>query len=633
MSEEESYRHSEPEEQEDIDEQPEIEEPAAEEPKQEDYTKQTKNTKKRLGDRSIQGIQIFLVKNAYPRAAPKRYRAINLEKLLHDSVTILSLTSRASKIYTESGKVITTFDAIQPQETLYISCGEKFGHGMASPTKKRPPSHMSNAAPLSPRVVTEKDNEDQPPKPKEKKQLTAEEKKQKEIDSFQRLIAYAPTTYQEAMRDSSASMFASLTTGQRSKLTNAEELEVLHNDTQQYYLINALTKCSICPGESLSDVNDLINQYCINLYKGMDPEDIKFVVVGPHQSGKSSLVYLMTTILNRKFQVCDEFNQNLFFTINFEQETLYMNECTKLLHLFVNRTFECAYFSNMALVPCIAPLQQWFISQITGTNPLYPSVCDLIPCIDSKMIFDIVKLIKNAQKSNEVDALAKFVQLACDVPALIGEALGFKKVVYVIDSFEYSNVKMYQQSGQFLSKGNVFLASHLCNSLDLNYYIVSMENEQLFMECFTCNDALLIDADKIAESYGCPARIEIPNLSFCLTIKDCSGCPGYIIQFLKLVNLIQQYTDNSAVKSRLSLVQATPDHSRLKIIRLQLSRLCLLIENAGHSRITKELLNKINDEDIQLNIKVTGYEKKEHYSRSASDKASKHQIEEEETFE
>lgn len=573
--------------------------------------KSSPKIKPNLSDRSIQGIPVYLVKNSYPRDSPKRYRAKDLEKLLLDSEKILSLTSHAKRIYTENGKIISNFDDVVAQTTYYISCGEKFGHGMPSPPKKQATSGIgSPSPPASPTTRSQQAKmSENSPTGKDKVPLTLAQRRQREVEAFNRLVALSHSTYQDNFRDASSSMYASLTTGQRKQLTGPEELEKLHNDTQEYYLMNQLLKCSICPTTSMTVVTDLLNTYCMDLFKGMELDDMKFAVAGPRQSGKSSLVYTMTTRLMRKLQLCDEYSQYLFMTLNFEQETLYLTDVMKLLLLFVNRTFECAYFSNLVLVPAIRPLQQWFISQIMGTNPQLPTVCDQVNVIDTNKIFDIIHKIKQTLKSDETNGLETFIQLVCDIPELLGSALGFKKVIFIIDSFEYSYVQIFPSENYFsYSKGYVTLADALCNALNKNLYITSMQNEELFMECFTCPDAMLLDTDKLLESYQNSSVIDIHNPSLRLTIKDCSGCPGYIVQFLKLVERIDKANNNVAIKTKHSLLQTHADISRLKIIRLELVRFCHLIESAGHTKITKDLLNQLNNEDEELIIKAVNPE-------------------------
>ena len=38
-----------------------------------------------IADRSIKGCTVFLIKNQYPRGAPKRYRVTSIDKLLTDA--------------------------------------------------------------------------------------------------------------------------------------------------------------------------------------------------------------------------------------------------------------------------------------------------------------------------------------------------------------------------------------------------------------------------------------------------------------------------------------------------------------------------------------------------------------------
>ncbi|OHT07984.1 hypothetical protein TRFO_23686 [Tritrichomonas foetus] len=566
--------------------------------------------RKSLTNRSIQGKTVYLYKNAYPRnLKPKIYRIVNFNEMLKDSVDLLLLPSLPKKVFTEEGKLVNSADDICEKQTLYISCGEKFGFGLNSPKRFGQASPASKHDNIKNDILSPKDggksavasSPKMSPKSTQKvassKMSPKKSKKDVEIEAFQRIVALASSSADELLRDSTASVFASLTEDQKRRMPRHDYLQALHDETQQAHFIIHLLEKSICPSYATSIVDEQLNKHAIDILKGLDVDEIKFVIAGPRQSGKTTFLYYLVSQLNRKFQLSEESSRYMYFPINFEYITLEMNCPKSLYRVFINTIFESVRYSNFKHLPYLNFIRQWFIS-LSNSNAVtqFPSNLNNIEAINSKKLIELGRSFSAALHENGTESLTNFIQKLVKLPREMAKALGFTDAFYIFDSFEYSDALIQPGPECFPeSLKSVSLANLLSAELNGAHYIVSMQDEQRFMECFACEDAALIDMEDFIKELPELPNISIfkPNLHF--TVGDCRGCPGYIVHFSKLVESIRRYGYNVSRQCPYAPIQTSVDISRLYGIKQDLKTLCSDLLNLGNEQVTQELITNLDE--------------------------------------
>ena len=201
--------------------------------------------RKNLADRSLHGFIINIQKNAYPRGNQMRYCFNTIDKLKLDAVKILSLPSKVEKIFDETGKAVTSADQVKEKGLYSISCGEKYASGMPSPRSKsrevftlteeeeEEPERVQTSFEAS--VAENIAKKQQEAAEKEKQAAKSPDiKKEKEMASFNRLIAISNKSVQEAYLESTLAAFASTEPDQKAKLTKFDQLSNLSKNTAYY---------------------------------------------------------------------------------------------------------------------------------------------------------------------------------------------------------------------------------------------------------------------------------------------------------------------------------------------------------------------------------------------------------------
>ena len=562
--------------------------------------------KQTIHDRSLKGFSVKIVKNAFPRSQPRRYRLESIEKLLSEALSLLSLPSPAKKIFKEDGAVVKTIDDVAEGDTLYLSCGEKFGYG-ASPVKRPLPKYEPIPAARDDEH-DDKNQEDEHNKKLTSPTLTKDQKNKIRFDtevlSFQRILAIANRTVDEAMKETTASVYAALLENQRRRLPNWYQLQYAHDETQMAKIIEHLVNLKICP--SKATIIPEVNDYSMDLFRGMETSDIRFAIAGPRQSGKTTLLHTVTRALMRKLQSSDEASQYLLFPLNFKLEAINFTSHLGLLKCFIKTAFDALAYSSFAFLPYLSQLRKWFVMTVFGSSIVFPTELSQYPNVDIKELQNIPKVLHNNlfttdKKAVEKDGLVTFIQSLVEFPGLFAKALGFRDIIYVIDNFDaIRDIYLIPGPDSFPQATKpVYLPQKLCSEIQNHLYIIAGENEQNFMECFTCNNAALLDTIGILD-FKDDGSIIVRQPPLRISIEDCLGCPGYINKYQNIVDVLLHVQENSAVPSQYANVKTSSDQLRLSVAKHEIVRLAEYLSDAGSSLITKDLLNRLNDEETLI---------------------------------
>jgi hypothetical protein len=505
-----------------------------------------------------------------------------LEKLLEDAVPILGLSARAEKIFAEDGTAIHSTDAIFDQATLVISTGEPFQYSPPSPNSLRarygspPPKARTPTSPLSPPS----------PKSPDAPRLT---RRQREHQAFQRLVATAPRSAQETMKLATAAVYDALAPEQKAQLGVPGEMERAVREVQEGLFQAHLYR----EGITAPAVEDGVLARVVDLFTRLPLCDVRFVVAGPRQSGKTALLHTMAMVLNRKLQLSGEAGRCLVFALNFEMHTLHVAEPAALLRLFVHAAFDALEYSALRLVPLAEGLRRWFLLSVFG-SAASPPVC---AGFDAAPLQALARAVAAALAADGDRALEDFLRRVAAFPREFALALGFTDVLFVLDSFEFAGVSLAPGPGLFprALRGCNF-ADCLCAELSAAAYVVAMQNEQDFMETFSCADAALVDTQGFVEP-GDLGVVEVAEPSLMITAEDCGGCPGFIGRFRRLADDVRRTAENAAIPSQFSDLKTFPDISRRRAVKLGLLRLGALLCGAKNEKFSLELLNRLGEVD------------------------------------
>lgn len=558
--------------------------------------------KKSTPTKAIRAKNVYLVKNENTKnAKPKLYRLSTFDNLLKDSVDLLVLPTPAKAIFTVDGKQIKAIDEIKEKQTLLVSCGEDFQPGYVPP--KPPQLQKPEAPPPMPSFTEQKSSQSPKFSQTKSKTATLKSKSKKELEggAFQRSIAAAHFTADECLRDSTACIYWTMSEEFRKKLPNHRYLQALFDDTQHAQFILHMFEKSICPNSVNIFVDDPINRQAMNILNGLTIEDIKFVIEGPRKSGKTSFLFTLAKQLARKLQVSDQPSKYMFFPMNFELLVNDFNNARNLLKSFITTILDSLKYSNYKLLPYIPLLRQFFNTVIHGNIPQFPSALEKVDFIDAKTICKLGKELSRLLHQTTPEALVEFVQALVRVPQEMAIALGFTAPIYIFDTFEFCDVEI-RPGPDFFPQAiqTINFAPLLSAQLNGGYYIVTMQDDQRFLECFACNDSALIELEGIVKDTSELADIFVYHPKIHITIDDCNGYPGYITQYIRVAEAIRDYKNNMSKRSAYSTIRLTADLSRDFAIKQELKKLIRYLLNIPDTKLSQQMLADIDNEKLVI---------------------------------
>ena len=558
-----------------------------------------------IHDRSIKGFNVMIARNQYPRSEARRYRLISLEKLLDDAVKTLSLPAKARKIFKSDGTLVTQIEDITERETLYISCGEAFVRAVPSPKRRSPVASPTTsptketASPAKETGIPLKDTASKASASKASSSPTKEPEEKpamtridKEKLSFNRVVAVAHRTVDENMKLATASVYDSLTKQQQAKLST---IQAIRDDVQDGLFLQHMMKQGILP--ATSEIQTDLRDWAVDIFKGIKTDEVKFVVGGPNQSGKTTVLFALAKVLVKKLRLSNESGNYLIFPLSFELQSMTIEDHVRLLRLFITTAFDSLEYSQLRVVPYVETLRKWFTLSVFGTL-LTPPSFDEVDFVDMTALHALAKSLNTTLKDNGDHTLEEFIEKVCQFPGNFARCFGLKDVLFIIDSFEFCNIA-YTPSEEVFPRSlkGAYLSDYLCLELVKSPYLVSMQNEKLFMDCFTCNDAVLLDVQGLVKDPVSDGYVQFWNPPFRLEIGDCLGCPGYIYRFMRICDLVIQSYDNAAYPTTYSMVRTRAELSRHHLIKQEVLKLARLLSDAGNENYTKDLLNEIAESE------------------------------------
>jgi hypothetical protein len=377
---------------------------------------------------------------------------------------------------------------------------------------------------------------------------------------FHRVVALSHRTTDETMKAATASVYASLTPSQKARLPGVQQF---HDECQQSLFTHHLLREGIAP-HTTPTLPDAVN-FSMDLLRGLALADIQFVITGARQSGKSTLLHDLSTVVCRKLQVSSEASQWLFFPINFEIWTTHLTNPNRLLRLFLSTSFQALTYSSLNLLPYLDSLQRWFTLVAFGAALTPPQELTNCPFLRISELTTLAKSLNSQPKT-----IAEF-------PNVFAQTLGLRGAIFIIDGFDLATVE---------------LTDALSLALNESPYVIAVKSEQQFLRCFAGNSAAMITTDGIIKEVREPVII-VRNPALTVKVEDCGGCPGFVVAFRRLVERVKAYLENAAYASQYSSVNTAADLSRAKLVKQELVHFVTLLVEAGVEGYGREIINEL----------------------------------------
>jgi hypothetical protein len=526
---------------------------------------------------------VSLYKVDLPNDDPKRVRLPNdFANLLRVATDALGLRRPAVHLSDADRRTISELSQIQPNMKLYVSSVAPPSSDRSEPVFK---TRLPRESPVKPPTLLRQ------PKPKPPPENAVQHQ----------VIAASRLTVKENLRDSMLSLFASLSPAQRSQLEVAPALERLANDSQHFAVVDSMLSQFIGPSSVVAStpLGERMVEFALDQLKGLRLEQCRFLVLGPTQSGKSTLLSTLVSLFNQKLRIAGQ-GRYLIVPFNWFLYQVYFGDIVKLYEIVISNTLGAIRASSPEVVPFAGVLYQWFLS-LLAIPTLPPLVLPPSKRPDPdwlKALLEIgralhrywnkkdtswsdVPMVKS--KIREDDNFSKFLVELFSFPVKMATAFGFKAAVIVYDHFD--------AAGCLIEPGDHFPASHdpvslfgiLWDVIRTNPFFIASRDDELLLELFRRfgeSDYQQVSTERIIEATSETAIVipQLPGVS--ITYDLCRGCPAYCAMFEHVCELAAQTQERVAVKSPFARIRSVVDIARTETLRLQFTRLALLLAGA-----------------------------------------------------
>ena len=521
---------------------------------------------------------VYLFKIEFPDNPPKRVRLPrSLSELLKLSEEVLELPRRARQVFDGDMNAITDITVIQPKMKLYVSCAaprvendDEFAY-----KSRLPPNHdVFRKLPTMKRTRS----------PRAKRE-----------DSAQHCaIAACQTSVKENLRDSILALYASLSSEHKAKMSMSESLQKLINDTQLHVLENTLINQYIAPSTVVlnTPIGIEMQAWMIERLKGLMPEEIRFAITGPSQSGKSTLLFSALSLFFQKLLITNETSNYLLFPVNWLLQQLYLDDLNKIYALFISTALKMLRNARMEFIPIMVPFKQWLLSLINHQvlSPLPPQIVHYTS-FPHDAVMSIGKAIHDAwSKPNQ---FKQFLREVINFPNHLAKAFGFKSAVYIFDHFDLCGYQI-SPSDPFTTENqnSVALSEIVCEAINSCPFFVASQSDVDFFNCFSIQDYRQLSTERIISVEGNEKELQVQQPSLILNIEHCRGCPAYCAMFQRLCDLAEDAAQRVAFKSQFTKLKSVVDISRNELLKQEFIRLCILLGGEDTDGIfTEEIMN------------------------------------------
>jgi hypothetical protein len=431
----------------------------------------------------------------------------------------------------------------------------------------------------------------------------------------------------ENLRDAVLSLYAGLTPEQKLVLPVAQALEQLAIDAQHFAVESAMQLQFIGPSSVIaqSPSGEAAAAWAMEQLKGVRTEECRFVIFGPRQSGKSTLLSLLVSFFHQKAQIASEAANYLIVPFNWSFQEMYLTDLQKLYELVVTTALAALRAARLDIVPLFAVVQQWLLGVLTSTT-LPPLTLPPAKRTEPSWLKPLIEVGRRLHRywnckdvswadgggrirQREDNNFALFIGEVAALPTRIAQAFGFSSAVFVFDHLDVADLAL-EPSGQFPpSRERVSLFQALWDAArESPLFAAAKDSDQLLALLKNESDDFRpLSSERIVTAAD-PHEVTAVQASVIINGEMCRGCPGYCAAFASLCALAEEAETRAAVKSQYSRLRSAVDLSRAELLRQEFLRLALqLAEADSDGNFDEQRMSELVEmKDLTIKVRATG---------------------------
>ena len=515
--------------------------------------------------RTAQNIHVTLIKNSNTKQQYRNYKLISFEQLFKDAKELLKLKQAVDKIYNSDGVLIKSLKDIEDKSILYVSCGEEFSQNKQTPKKPQlndeNDAEEANSVPFSPFASFLKMR-----KEKEEQEL-AEQKKneEKEKKVSKEVTSDIQNLTEEQKFIAICSIYATVDPKERGKLPGYQHILNFYNNYKLKLMTEHIGYSKIYSHILNKDLSKQLCEMSIKLTTDTKLEKIQYVITGPQNAGKTSLLCETGINLFKKIMISDKEDKVLFVPLNFQ-----FIDFTNPIHMYQEiskNVLKSISYCCVQMTPFMKELEKAFDDVLK--DPGVPNLPNCLTSVPNLSAAKLTKALKSVYKAyHERTGLSEFVKEVIYFPFNIADAFN-QTLLLIIDNLSYCNIQLSNIKAFPDSVATVYVDQLMREMLSQVSYVAA--NRDAFQM-----ETTEVSMEKLVE-FSDIKTISCLNPVLTLSIADCNGYPGFVDQYLQIVKDLE-YMINNKVESNYSKILSAVEKSRMIVIKSKISKLLINID-------------------------------------------------------
>jgi hypothetical protein len=286
-------------------------------------------------------------------------------------------------------------------------------------------------------------------------------------------------------------------------------------------------------------------------------------------------LWIAATIFFQKLQISGDSKEYMMFPVNWLANRLDLTDIYKLYNLFVTTAFNSLRSIHPELGAVLRVLEQWVLSiPSIPALPLLPPRVIHFPDFPRDTVLAVGQKLNRAWNAKE--QFRELVRAIARLPLELGQAFGFKSVVYVFDHFDICDVIVSHTHRFTPPHESVTLSTVLWDELARSVYFVATRNDSVFFELWPRADFRQLPTERIITDTS-SKQLMVAEPSITLKYSMCNGCPGYCALFDRVYDFVQKSQKKKDMKLAFTQLRSVVDDFRQRLAREEIQRLCTLL--------------------------------------------------------
>ncbi|OHT08127.1 hypothetical protein TRFO_23494 [Tritrichomonas foetus] len=286
--------------------------------------------------------------------------------------------------------------------------------------------------------------------------------------------------------------------------------------------------------------------------------NVRIAITGPRESGKTQLLSVFSDEILLDYAVTGNWKHTFFMFLNFRIINTFIANPELLYRNIIDLTLQAAAWQKPTLSKFIPLIRKTFYMVTSTKAPPRFQVSSTFYQENTQLATTLQKIVNNfSDLWNDEDAMTQWMTSTYMFPSAFANAIGYTKLFFFIDNFEYADVEVPPAPPFSESVPASFNIEYVQFALSNANFVVTCEDQKKMLTALSPLEGgvdIYKGIDVITPMNLCQDEDESDNrvivmdiqgeaLPFLLSIDHCCGIPAYLSIWNELNDVFDEFED------------------------------------------------------------------------------------------